>query len=226
MTLCFYFVLFGVIMLTHKQREVLSFITTYHDTHKITPSFDEIKDAINLKSKSGVHRLIDALVVRGYIIKLARKARAIEIIKPLDPLPFHTPSTCSVPLFGKIAAGLPIEAIQNESWDIPGIDYIEIPSSLLKSNQHYFALEVEGDSMIDAGILEGDLGLFFPQDNPKNGQIVVALINNEEATLKYYYKKDATIELHPANKKYAPQIYSSENVHIQGQLHALWRNYG
>jgi repressor LexA len=212
-------------MLTHKQREVLSFITQYQDTNKITPSFDEIKEAVNLKSKSGVHRLIDGLVIRGYITKLARKARAIEIIKPLDPIPLHTSSICAIPLFGKIAAGLPIEAIQNESWDIPGIDYVEIPSSLLKSNQHYFALEVEGDSMIEAGILEGDLALFFQQTTPKNGQIVVALINNEEATLKYYYKKDTMIELHPANKKYDPQIYHAENVHIQGQLHAIWRHY-
>lgn len=212
-------------MLTHKQREVLSFITTYYDAHKITPSFDEIKEAVHLKSKSGVHRLIDGLVVRGYITKLARKARAIEIIKPLETDSLQSSLICSIPLFGKIAAGLPIAAIQNESWDIPGIDYVEIPASLLKSNHHYFALEVEGDSMIEAGILEGDLALFSPQDNPKNGQIVVALIHNEEATLKYYYKKDVTIELRPANQKYKSQIYSSEYVHIQGQLEAIWRHY-
>ncbi len=220
-------------MLTKKQLDLLVFIQKSTITNHITPSFDEMREALCLKSKSSIHRLINSLEERGYIRKIANKARAIEIIK--TPASQKEQSirkskkskefslsensiSEKIPLLGKIAAGSPIEAIQNK------LDDIEIPSSFYGKGEHY-ALKVEGDSMIDAGINNDDTVLIKKQIVANNGDIVVALIRNEEATLKRFKIKNDKIFLEPANINYDTQIYSEKEIQIQGKLVGLFRYY-
>ena len=230
-------------MLTRKQFELLCFIHERLKESGIPPSFDEMKDALDLRSKSGIHRLITALEERGFIRRLPNRARAIEVIK----LPEHmaqgvgrrgfTPNVIegnlgrvrtsseddggrpvAVPVMGRIAAGTPIEAIQNKS------HVINMPPELLTSGEH-FALEVRGDSMIEAGILEGDVALIRRTETADTGDIVVALIDDEEATLKRFRRRGASIALEPANTSYEVRILPPTRVRIQGKMVGLFRRY-
>ena len=213
-------------MLTAKQRELLQFI---HDRLKqsgVSPSFDEMREALDLKSKSGVHRLISALEERQFIRRLPNRARALEVIKmpetaqPAQPqrtMPVAANDTLEIPLHGRIAAGTPIEALQgNESFSVP--------AALLGPGEHY-ALEVSGDSMVEEGILDGDFALIRKVETARDGEIVVALIDNEEATLKTYRREGQMIRLDPANRAYEPQRYDERRVKIQGRLAGLIRRY-
>jgi len=229
-------------MLTHKQHELLRFIQMRLEETGISPSFEEMKEALDLKSKSGVHRLISALEERGFIRRLPNRARALEVIRqPEDvtsksatpPLastnqsapPMRAPSSMpapandviEIPLHGRIAAGVPIEALEGQST-------LPVPAALLGSGEHY-ALEVSGDSMIEAGILDGDFALVKRTDTARDGEIVVALVRGEEATLKYLRREDGMIRLDPANSAYEPQIYQPGDVIVQGKLAGLLRRY-
>ncbi len=234
-------------MLTEKQKELLLFIHSRMQDSGVPPSFDEMKDALDLKSKSGIHRLITALVERGFIRRLPHRARAIEVIRlpentdqgPAERRAGFQPSviegsrirdmstppstvidsrTVSVPVMGRIAAGTPISAIQNHSHDIA------CPPDLLTNGEH-FALEVKGDSMIDAGILDGDIVVVRRCDTAENGDIVVALVDQEEATLKRLRKKGTTIALEAANPEFKTRIFGPDQVDIQGRLVGLMRRY-
>ena len=236
-------------MLTQKQKELLLFIHARMQDEGVPPSFDEMRDALDLKSKSGIHRLITALVERGFIRRLPHRARAIEVIKlpentvsspsaapepprrgfsviegdkrPAEPPPpsyFAKSRTTSVPLMGRIAAGVPISAIQNHSNDI------SCPPDMLGSGEHY-ALEVKGDSMIEAGIHDGDTVIIRRCHTAENGDIVVALVEKEEATLKRLRKKGSTIALEAANPTYETRIFRPDQVDIQGRLVGLIRKY-
>ena len=237
-------------MLTEKQKELLLFIHDRMQERGVPPSFDEMKDALDLKSKSGIHRLITALVERGFIRHLPHRARAIEVIKlpenqapaagevrprgfqpsviegsgppkqNLMPPPSHIidARTVSVPVMGRIAAGTPISAIQNHTHDIA------CPPDLLTNGEH-FALEVKGDSMIEAGIHDGDTVIIRRCDNAENGDIVVALVDKEEATLKRLRKKGSTIALEAANPEFKTRIFGPDQVDIQGRLVGLMRRY-
>ena len=217
-------------MLTRKQHELLLYIDGKLAETGISPSFEEMKDALDLKSKSGVHRLISALVERGFIRRLPNRARALEVLK----MPEGKASTAGVgasvalpraanddvidiPLHGRIAAGTPIEALQ-------GTDMLPVPAALLGPGEHY-ALEVAGDSMVEEGILDGDYALIHRQETARDGEIVVALINDEEATLKTFRREGQMIRLDPANRRYDPQRYRPEQVQIQGRLAGLLRRY-
>jgi len=216
-------------MLTAKQRELLMFIDHRLGESGISPSFDEMREALDLKSKSGVHRLISALEERGFIRRLPNRARALEVVK----LPEARPSadvvqlrpvaaapandTVELLLAGKIAAGTPIEALQ-------GTETFPVPAALLGAGEHY-ALEVSGDSMVDEGILDGDFALIRRVDTARDGEIVVALVNNEEATLKTFRREGNMIRLDPANRNHEPQRYRPEQVTIQGKLAGLIRRY-
>ena len=221
-------------MLTAKQQELLIFIQRRLEEGGVSPSFDEMKDALDLKSKSGIHRLISALEERGFIRRLPNRARALEVLKlpdgieqPAKPAPVVTPpiralpiaanDVIEIPLHGRIAAGVPIEAMESDTM-------LPVPAALLGSGDHY-ALEVSGDSMIDAGIFDGDYALIQRTDVAREGQIVVALIENEEATLKYFRRDGPRVRLDPANAAYEPQIYDSHQVRIQGKLAGLLRRY-
>jgi repressor LexA len=218
-------------MLTRKQHELLLYIDTRLNETGISPSFEEMKEALDLKSKSGVHRLISALVERGFIRRLPNRARALEVLKiPEAKKGAATPAPASVappraanddvldiPLHGRIAAGTPIEALQ-------GTDTLPVPAALLGPGEHY-ALEVAGDSMVDEGILDGDFALICRQETARDGEIVVALINNEEATLKTFRREGQMIRLDPANRQYDPQRYRPEQIQIQGRLAGLLRRY-
>jgi repressor LexA len=218
-------------MLTRKQHELLLYIDTRLNETGISPSFEEMKEALDLKSKSGVHRLISALVERGFIRRLPNRARALEVLKiPEAKKGAATPAPTSVappraanddvldiPLHGRIAAGTPIEALQ-------GTDTLPVPAALLGPGEHY-ALEVAGDSMVDEGILDGDFALICRQETARDGEIVVALINNEEATLKTFRREGQMIRLDPANRQYDPQRYRPEQIQIQGRLAGLLRRY-
>ncbi|MFL6730346.1 MAG: transcriptional repressor LexA [Sphingomicrobium sp.] len=216
-------------MLTAKQRELLMFIDRRLGETGISPSFDEMREALDLKSKSGVHRLISALEERGFIRRLANRARALEVVKlpetrpaaavvPLRPAaPAAANDTLDLPLHGKIAAGTPIEALQ-------GTETFPVPAALLGPGEHY-ALEVSGDSMVDEGILDGDFALIRKTEVARDGEIVVALVNNEEATLKTFRREGNMIRLDPANRHYEPQRYRPEQVQIQGRLAGLIRRY-
>ncbi len=228
-------------MLTAKQQELLTFIHNRLDDAGVSPSFEEMKDALDLRSKSGIHRLINALEERGFIRRLPNRARALEILKlpegmerahkaatvvPLVPptmprIPAATPIAANdvieIPLHGRIAAGVPIEAMEGQSM-------LSVPAALLGSGDHY-ALEVAGDSMMEAGILDGDFALIQRTEVAREGQIVVALIDNSEATLKYFHKDGAHVRLDPANSAYAPQLYDARQVRIQGKLAGLLRRY-
>ncbi len=216
-------------MLTAKQRELLIFIQQRLGESGISPSFDEMREALDLKSKSGVHRLISALEERGFIRRLPNRARALEVLKhpevkpsatvtPLRPAtPAAANDTMEIPLHGKIAAGTPIEALQ-------GTESFAVPAALLGPGEHY-ALEVSGDSMVEEGILDGDFALIRKVDTAHDGEIVVALVNNEEATLKTFRREGSMIRLDPANRHYEPQRYRPDQVQIQGRLAGLVRRY-
>ncbi len=230
-------------MLTRKQHELLMFIHERIKESGVSPSFDEMKDALDLASKSGIHRLITALEERGFLRRLPHRARALEVIKlpeSATPSRSRTPFRPQVvegggqtrplpaaevandvrelPVLGKIAAGTPIEAIQHER------DRISVPESMLGSGEH-FVLEVQGDSMIDAGILDGDLVVIRKGDQANNGEIVVALVMGEEATLKRLRRKGGSIALEPANRAYETRILGPEQVQVQGKLVGLIRRY-
>ena len=234
-------------MLTEKQKELLVFINARLQETGVPPSFDEMKDALALQSKSGVHRLIIALEERGFIRRLPHRARAIEIIKLPEamtdpgpqrrgfspsviegsgrrqpqlsaPPPAYAQSGATVPLMGRIAAGVPISAIQDHTQDIG------VPPDLVAGGEH-FALEVKGDSMIDAGINEGDIIIVKRCDTADNGDIVVALVEKEEATLKRLRKKGASIALEAANPNYETRIFGPDQVDIQGRLVGLIRRF-
>jgi len=216
-------------MLTAKQHELLLFIDNRLKESGISPSFDEMREALDLKSKSGVHRLISALEERGFIRRLPNRARALEVVKlpetrpsatvtqirPAAPAPAN--DTLDIPLHGRIAAGTPIQALQ-------GTETFAVPAALLGPGEHY-ALEVSGDSMVDEGILDGDFALIRKVDEARDGEIVVALIDNEEATLKTYRREGRMIRLDPANSRYEPQRYDEGRVQIQGRLAGLIRRY-
>ena len=233
-------------MLTEKQKELLVFINARLQETGVPPSFDEMKEALELQSKSGVHRLIIALEERGFIRRLPHRARAIEIIKLPDAMTEGTPQRrgfspsviegsgrrqpqlasppafahtgATVPLMGRIAAGVPISAIQDHTQDIG------VPPDLVAGGEH-FALEVKGDSMIDAGINEGDIIIVKRCDTADNGDIVVALVEKEEATLKRLRKKGASIALEAANPNYETRIFGPDQVDIQGRLVGLIRRF-
>ena len=216
-------------MLTAKQRELLLFIDTRLKESGISPSFDEMREALDLKSKSGVHRLISALEERGFIRRLPNRARALEVVKLPETKPAATVTpirpvatapandTMEIPLHGRIAAGTPIEALQ-------GTESFAVPAALLGAGEHY-ALEVSGDSMVDEGILDGDFALIRKVDTARDGEIVVALIDDEEATLKTYRREGRAIRLDPANSRYEPQVYRPGEVEVQGKLAGLLRRY-
>jgi repressor LexA len=220
-------------VLTRKQHELLSYIHEHLSGSGVSPSFEEMKDALDLKSKSGVHRLISALEERGFIRRLPNRARALEVVKmpesggttkpaaaPAKPpvtIPIAANDVIELPLHGRIAAGTPIEALQ-------GTESLAVPAALLGPGEHY-ALEVAGDSMVDEGILDGDYALIRKTDTARDGEIVVALINNEEATLKTFRREGQMIRLDPANRRYDPQRYRPEQVVIQGRLSGLLRRY-
>jgi repressor LexA len=219
-------------MLTRKQHELLLYINERLSETGVSPSFEEMKDALDLKSKSGVHRLISALEERGFIRRLPNRARALEVLRMPDTRPaaavaepqgaYVAPPRAAndildIPLHGRIAAGTPIEALQ-------GTETLPVPAALLGPGEHY-ALEVAGDSMVDEGILDGDYALIRRQDTARDGEIVVALINEEEATLKTFRREGQMIRLDPANRLYDPQRYRPDQVQIQGRLAGLLRRY-
>ena len=213
-------------MLTRKQRELLMFLEERISQSGVTPSFEEMKDKVGLKSKSGIHRLISALENRGFIKKLPFKARAIEILKlpnikqrPLDEKTETIDSqVVELPIVGRIAAGLPIEAIES------GENTFYVPKVLAKGSDS-FILEVKGDSMIDAGINDGDFAIIKKQNTANNGDIAVALTNENEATLKRFRKRGDTIALEAANELFETRIYSAGQINIQGILIGLIRRY-
>ena len=209
-------------MLTFQQEKLLKFIIDYQKQNNVTPSFDEMKDGLDLKSKSGIHRIVSALEERGYIKKLNNRARAIEIIKNVNLIDSENcknkNSIISIPILGKIAAGLPIEAISDNT------NYIELPETLLKKGE-YFILNVEGDSMIEAGIFDGDQVVIRKANDANNGEIVVALIDNNEATLKRIFKRGQQVALQPENSNYKTVIYGPDRIQIQGVLKHLIRSY-
>ncbi len=217
-------------MLTKKQKDLLVFINQHIQTQGISPSFDEMKVALNLKSKSGIHRLIKALEEREFIKRLPNRARALEVLKLPDAVEKANESLVSipgaevisaiaVPMMGRIAAGVPISAIEIQS------DTIEVPMTMLSGGDHY-ALEVRGDSMVDAGILDGDTVVIKRTSNAENGDIVVAyIIEDSEATLKKLRRKGNSIALEAANPNYETRIFGPDQVKVQGKMVGLIRQY-
>ena len=213
-------------MLTRKQSELLSYLSDHMQQHDVPPSFDEMRDALGLASKSGVHRLVSGLEERGYIRRLANRARAIEILKPVTAAAggvvtraVETASNLvSLPLLGRIAAGTPIEALSDPT------NHLEIPASMIGSGEH-FALEIVGDSMMGAGILDGDTVVIQRAETARHGEIVVALINQQEATLKTLLKEPGRVGLEAANPRYETRYFSTGEVEVQGKLAGLIRNY-
>lgn len=228
-------------MLTRKQLELLDFIRIRTDRDGVPPSFDEMKDALDLRSKSGIHRLITALEERGFIRRLAHRARAIEIVKlpdamerpgfnpkviqgdrvapPRSAMPVYAVDATELPVMGRIAAGVPIEAISEVS------HHIAVPGSMLSGAGAHYALEVKGDSMIEAGINDGDIVVIREQNTAENGDIVVALIEDSEATLKRFRRRDSMIALEAANPAYETRVLPSHLVKVQGRLVGLIRSY-
>jgi repressor LexA len=231
-------------MLTAKQHELIRFIQERLEATGISPSFEEMKEALDLKSKSGVHRLISALEERGFIRRLPNRARALEVLKnpedatpaaragrseglpaevaarmtpPAAPVRDPANDVIDIPLHGRIAAGAPIEALEGQST-------LPVPAALLGPGEHY-ALEVSGDSMIEAGIFDGDYALVRRTNTARDGEIVVALVRGEEATLKYLYTDGGMVRLDPANAAYDPQFYGADEVEVQGRLAGLLRRY-
>ena len=211
-------------MLTSKQLKLLEFLKESLKKNSVSPSFEEMKLALGLKSKSGIHRLITALEERGFIQRLHNKARAINIISKEEDLNFKNNNYIdnnikNVKLYGKIAAGTPIEAIENSE------GFMTIPSEMIKNTNQHYALKVSGESMIDAGILDGDIAVLEKTEEVNNGDIVVALIDNQEATLKRIRKKLNSIALEPANKNFETRIFGPKRITIQGKLVGIIRNY-
>lgn len=227
-------------MLTAKQHELLRFIQRKLEETGISPSFEEMKEALDLKSKSGVHRLISALEERGFLRRLPNRARALEVLRepenvvaerkappladnvvrlPTAPRAAPRPANdvIEIPLHGRIAAGVPIEALESDRT-------LPVPAALLGPGDHY-ALEVSGDSMVEAGILDGDYALVRRTNTARDGEIVVALVRNEEATLKYLHRENGRIRLDPANAAYDPQYFLPGEVEVQGKLAGLLRRY-
>jgi repressor LexA len=222
-------------MLTKKQHELICFIADRLAETGVSPSFEEMKDALDLKSKSGVHRLISALEERGFLRRLPNRARALEVVKMPErgetkkaapkstvvAMPRSAPQPANdvieIPLHGRIAAGVPIEALE-------GSTMLPVPAALLGSGDHY-ALEVAGDSMVEAGIFDGDYALIRRQETARDGEIVVALIDEMEATLKYFRNEGSMVRLDPANRSYDPQRYRPDQVRVQGKLAGLLRRY-
>jgi repressor LexA len=231
-------------MLTAKQHELIRFIQQRLEETGISPSFEEMKEALDLKSKSGVHRLISALEERGFLRRLPNRARALEVIRqPEDATPARAAGVTGgnvvslaaaasvaratssapandvieLPLHGRIAAGAPIEAFEDHTT-------LPVPAALLGPGEHY-ALEVSGDSMIEAGIFDGDYALVRRTNTARDGEIVVALVRGEEATLKYLHKEGGKVRLDPANASYDPQFYRPDEVEVQGKLAGLLRRY-
>ena len=225
-----------VLMLTKKQKNLLIFINKKIRSTGISPSYEEMKNSLNLKSKSGIHRLISALEERGFIKRLAHKARALEVIKlpenasANDIFNSFTPSvikggldksisvSSKISVLGSIAAGTPIEAIQQE------VDKVTLPEDLQNNGEH-FGLKVKGDSMVEAGINDGDTVIVKKASNADSGQIAVVLIDGQEATLKRIRKKGNTIALEAANKNYDTKIYAASRIKIQGKLVSLYRSF-
>jgi repressor LexA len=213
-------------MLTRKQSELLTYLSNHMQQHDVPPSFDEMRDALGLASKSGVHRLVSGLEERGYIRRLANRARAIEILKPVTAAAGDVitravataSNLVSLPLLGRIAAGTPIEALSDPT------NHLEIPASMIGSGEH-FALEIVGDSMIGAGILDGDTVVIQRAETARHGEIVVALINQQEATLKTLLKEPGRVGLEAANPRYETRYFSTGEVEVQGKLAGLIRNY-
>ena len=238
-------------MLTRKQHELLLFINRHLAEHGVSPSFDEMKEALNLKSKSGIHRLITGLEERGFLKRLAHRARALEVVRLPDDVSVRAPAkrdapgftphvipgrfrpltgatpphaesdggdTTNIPLYGKIAAGTPIEALRDPA------NTIAVPPSLLGRGEHY-ALTIEGDSMIEAGIFDGDTAIIERCDSAENGAIVVALVDDAEATLKRLRRNRGSIALEPANQAYETRIFGPDRVKVQGKLVGLLRRY-
>jgi repressor LexA len=228
-------------MLTRKQLELLDFIRIRMDADGVPPSFDEMKEALELKSKSGIHRLITALEERGFIRRLAHRARAIEIVKlpeameragfkprviqgdrvepPKNAMPVDAVHAIELPVMGRIAAGVPIEAIQEIS------HHIAVPGSMLSGKGQHYALEVKGDSMIDAGINDGDIVVIREQTTAENGDIVVALVEDSEATLKRFRRRGNMIALEAENPAYETRVLPDHQVKVQGRLVGLIRSY-
>jgi repressor LexA len=223
-------------MLTRKQHELICFIHDRLEESGVSPSFEEMKEALDLKSKSGVHRLISALEERKFLRRLPNRARALEVLRMPERaeaprkstvtattpsnvrnLPEPANDVIEIPLHGRIAAGVPIEAFESSAM-------LAVPAALLGGGEHY-ALEVAGDSMVEAGILDGDYALIRRAETARDGDIVVALIEDSEATLKYFRKEGAMIRLDPANRAYDPQRYRPEQVRVQGKLAGLLRRY-
>ena len=226
-------------MLTKKQKNLLLFINKKLRSTGVSPSYEEMKESLSLKSKSGIHRLISALEERGFIKRLAHKARALEVIKlpetasandiynsfspsvikgGLDEENLNNSNDTEIPVLGKIAAGTPVEAIQNEVSRIP------LPANIEKDGE-FFGLKVQGDSMIEAGINDGDTVIVKKTSNVDSGQIAVVLIDDQEATLKRVRKKSNTIALEAANRNYGTKIYAANRIKIQGKLVSLYRNF-
>ena len=232
-------------MLTRKQLELLDFIRQRVDADGVPPSFDEMKDALDLKSKSGIHRLITALEERGFIRRLAHRARALEILKlpeamekpgfqpkvitgdkpapaprrPAAAMEVATVDAMDIPLMGRIAAGVPIEAISHVT------HHIAVPGSLLSGHGSHYALEVKGDSMIEAGINDGDIVVIREQQTAENGDIVVALVEDAEATLKRFRRRGSMIALEAANPAYETRVFPDHMIKVQGKLVGLIRSY-
>ncbi|HLY55958.1 MAG TPA: transcriptional repressor LexA [Stellaceae bacterium] len=232
-------------MLTKKQHELLIFIFERLGRDGVSPSFEEMKAALKLKSKSGIHRLITALEERGFLKRLPHRARALEVVKLPDGVvpeaararfsptviqgDFKTalPGTAvsseaeavQLPLYGRIAAGTPIEALRDHT------ETVDIPASMLMPGADHYALEVAGDSMVDAGVYDGDTVIVRATDHAENGTIVVALVDDTEVTLKRLRRKGASIALEPANKAYETRIFGPDRVKVQGRLVGLLRRY-
>ena len=226
-------------MLTRKQMELLEFIHARTRRDGVPPSFDEMKEALNLRSKSGIHRLITALEERGFIRRLAHRARAIEIVRlpeamerglrvlpggaprgePLDAMPVEAIHAREVPLMGRIAAGTPIAAISEVSHNVA------VPGGMLTAGRAHYALEVHGDSMVGAGINDGDVVVIREMDSADDGDIVVALVEDQEATLKRLRRRDRSVALEAANPAYETRVYRDDQVQVQGRLVGLIRTY-
>lgn len=239
-------------MLTQRQHQLLKFIQDYLDQHGVPPSFEEMRSALKLKSKSGIHRLITGLEERGYIRRLAYRARALEVLRlptslqkvaggdvvdagpgdmgagnvvhgrfgarPCEPANGDDNRFISLPLYGRIAAGTPIAALRDHSTQV------DVPLHMVQAGDHY-ALEVVGDSMVDAGIRDGDVVIIQRTETAENGEIVVALVDDEEVTLKRLRRKGATVALEPANPQYETRIFGPSRVKVQGRLVSLMRTY-
>jgi len=211
-------------MLTRKQNELLTYLRNHIEQHDVPPSFDEMRNALGLASKSGIHRLISGLEERGYIRRLANRARAIQILEPSNNSSIAaraveaTTNMVTLPLLGRIAAGTPIEALSDPT------NQIELPTNMIGNGEH-FALEIVGDSMVGVGILDGDTVVIQRAETARHGEIVVALIDQQEATLKTLLKEPGRIGLEAANPKYETRYFSTGQVEVQGKLAGLIRSY-